>query len=92
MFIRVSKVANQYIKNPEINDKRMKHPLIKDLDNTCHTPHHFVIQCIVQECCKHIENEDDFKNHMMNVNQYSQDMISNYEVYAMSQLYHKNFV
>jgi hypothetical protein len=80
MFIRAPKVADQYIKNPKVNDKRMKYPLSKVLDNTCHTPHPFVIQYSVQKCCEEIENEDDFKNHMMNVNQYSQDMINNYEV------------
>jgi hypothetical protein len=46
----------------------------------------------MQDCCKHFKNIDDLKWHLMEEQECEQAIVDNYEVYAISQLYHKNFV
>jgi hypothetical protein len=52
-------------KELKIIDKRLNEPLINVRDDSNHTSHPFVVQCIVQNCCEHFYYEDGLKKHLM---------------------------
>jgi hypothetical protein len=78
--------------SPGVIDRRVREPLMKVLDNTKNTPHQFIVQCIVQECREHFMDEVRLKKHIKDEHECNDLMVSNLFVYALSQLYHTNFV
>jgi hypothetical protein len=44
-------------------DKGLRKPLVKVLDKSNHTPHPFIVECIVQGCSRNFKDVDVLKNH-----------------------------
>jgi hypothetical protein len=74
-----------------VNDcKISKKPLIEKLITNGVIMHLFIIQCIFPKCRRHFNNQDEFKQHLMEVHNAGQNEVNNFEIYALMLIYNNN--
>jgi hypothetical protein len=77
--------------NPKVEDCRIsKEPLIETLIKNGMIMHPFIIQCIFPKCREHFNNQDEFKQHLMEVHIAGQNEANNFEMYALMLIYNNN--